>query len=144
MDYKIFFFPKHIFEIHIYFFCMWSLQDFVHHCTAKVLEEVRGVYESHGHNPRLISWLNLWSDNCASQFKCVHTFGWARKFVDTHNLFAIVSISRLHTYVYVNSFHPYKFKFDIYEFLISVTAVSSSTTLQQNMERACVMGSRLL
>ena len=66
-------------------------QDLVHHCTAIVLEEVRSLYTDAGRNPRQLKYLHIWSDNCASQFKCANTFGWASRFMEIGKLIAIVS-----------------------------------------------------
>jgi len=63
-------------------------QDFVHHCTEQVYLEINNLYRRFRSR---IEHVHLWSDNCASQFKCCHTFGWASKFRQTHKLFSLVS-----------------------------------------------------
>jgi len=72
-------------------FCL-CLQDFVHHCTGVVLGEVRKCYQENGKNPFDLDTLHLWSDNCASQFKCANTFGWGTKFLKDHKLKCIVRL----------------------------------------------------
>ena len=81
------FFPtRHICQIwHSYRFMN---QDFVHHCTEQVYLEINNLYRRFRSR---IEHVHLWSDNCASQFKCCHTFGWASKFRQTHKLFSLVS-----------------------------------------------------
>jgi len=63
----------------------------VHHSTNIVLEAVRTMYRDAGRNPRQLKYLHVWSDNCASQFKCANTFGWASRYLEIGKLIAIVS-----------------------------------------------------
>ena len=71
----------------------FTFQDLVHHCTDIVVGEVRQLYSAAGRRPSELKYLHIWSDNCASQFKCANTFGWAHRYMEIGKLIAIVSAS---------------------------------------------------
>ena len=66
----------------------------MHHCTNLVVEDIRQLYETHGFYDSIFS-LHHWSDNCASQFKCANTFGWAYNYLLKMNLVCLVNILRI-------------------------------------------------
>ena len=82
-------------------------QDLVHHCTDMVLGEVRLLYTAAHRDPRQLKYLHLWSDNCASQFKCANTFGWASRYLEIGKLIAIVScFLENHVYMHASAQNP--------------------------------------